>query len=329
MAVQFGVFTPETYEALRAGIQQESGILIRDMYFVDYQNGLDTNSGANRSAAIKTLNAAYTKAVAGKNDVVAVVSNGATSGFQRVTAGVTWAKAATHLIGISNGISSSNRASIRPLSGTTAFTPFFTLSAAGCLIQDIGLWSGFTTGTTSQIGTLVTGSYNRFANCHIVGMGDTASAEHAGSRSLKIGASGSGENEFINCTIGVDTVTRSAANASVEFAGATPRNKFVGCMFRFMTDDAAALGILGTGSGCMDRDNSFIDCTFINAIKSTSTAMTALCTLPASAGGLILLKNCTTVGITDLFSDATTGGQMYVDGAPPTAGTSGLAVNPT
>jgi hypothetical protein len=203
-----------------------------------------------------------------------------------------------------------------------------TVSASGCLFQNIGLWSGFTTGTTSQICLTVTGSYNKFDTCHIAGMADTESADHAGSRCLKIGSSGSGENEFVNCTIGVDTVTRSAANASIEFAGGTPRNKFIGCINRILTDDATALGILGTGASCMDRDQTFIDCQFINQVKSTGTAMTALVTLPASAGGLILLDRCTVVGVTDLFSDSTTAAQMYVDGGPPTSTTSGLAINP-
>jgi len=63
---------------------------------------------------------------------------------------------------------------------------------------------------------------NVFQNCQIAGMGDGESAASAGSRSLKIGSSGSGENLFEDCVIGLDTVTRSAANASVEFAGATP-----------------------------------------------------------------------------------------------------------
>ena len=327
--VTYGSFTPETYDELRSQIQQETGILVRTFYWADYANGLDTNLGTSRTDALKTLSAAYAKCEAGKNDAVVVVSTGASAGFQRLSAAFTWSKAATHLIGVSNGISSSPRASIRPTSGVTAFTPLFTLSASGCLIQDIGFWSGFTTGTTAQLGVVVTGSYNRFVRAHIVGMADAESAADAGSRSIKIGGSGAGENEFINCTFGVDTVTRSAANASVELVGATPRNKFVDCTFRFMTSAATPLGIIGSAAGCIDRDTTFIRCTFINAIKSTSTVMDGLSTLPASAGGMLVLKDCTLVGITEFGTDATTRGQIYVDGAAPTAATSGVAVNPT
>jgi hypothetical protein len=50
--------------------------------------------------------------------------------------------------------------------------------------------------------------------------------------------------------------------------------------------------------------------------------------MAASAGGLLFLKDCSAIGITDWFSDATTAAQMFVDGGAPTAATSGLAVNP-
>jgi hypothetical protein len=57
--------------------------------------------------------------------------------------------------------------------------------------------------------------------------------------------------------------------------------------------------------------------------------MNGLATLPASAGGLLMMKDCSMVGITEFGTDATTRGQIYVDGGAPTAATSGIAVNPT
>jgi hypothetical protein len=41
------------------------------------------------------------------------------------------------------------------------------------------------------------------------------------------------------------------------------------------------------------------------------------------------MKDCTLVGISEFGTDATTRGQVYVDGGAPTAGSSGIAVNPT
>ena len=57
--------------------------------------------------------------------------------------------------------------------------------------------------------------------------------------------------------------------------------------------------------------------------------MNGLATLPASAGGLLLIKDSTMVGITEFGTDATTRGQIYIDGASVVAATSGIAVNPT
>lgn len=43
----------------------------------------------------------------------------------------------------------------------------------------------------------------------------------------------------------------------------------------------------------------------------------------------MLTSDCTLVGITEFGTDATSRGQIYVDGGTVTAATSGIAVNPT
>ena len=122
----------------------------------------------------------------------------------------------------------------------------------------------------------------------------------------------------------------SAASLPISWlAAATPRNEFIGCNFPFYTSSATSLGILGSAASCIDRTTLFKGCTFGNAAQSGSTTMSALATLPASAGGLLLMKDCTLVGITEFGTDATTRGQIYVDGASVVAATSGIAVNPT
>ncbi|MFA9205012.1 MAG: hypothetical protein ACEQSH_01005, partial [Bacteroidia bacterium] len=193
----------------------------------------------------------------------------------------------------------------------------------GCIFANISLFNGFSTGGANQICWTDNGSRNYYYNVNYFGMAD------AGSRSLKIGSAGSGENTFDSCTIGGDTVTRSAANASLELAGGTPRNRFRDCIFPFQTSAATPLGILGTGASCIDRWNTFENCSFINNIKSTSTTMTVLASLTnASPGGLLLHKNSTLVGITD-FGDTNALANSYVDGGPPAAATTGIAVNPS
>ena len=312
-------------------------------YFVDYVNGSDGYPGTAEQP-LKTIYAAYAKMTSGNNDVCVIVGNGAASGSQRLskalaqavdssatTGTLTWAKNACHLIGMTAPTATAQRARIAPPTGTYTQATFgsgnfVVVTGAGCMFSNFSVFHGFSTGGNNQIAWTDSGGRNYYHNVDFGGAGDAASAQSTSSRSLLI--SGAGENTFVGCTFGLDTVTRTVANATVQLAGATARNVFIDCHWRFQTSAATALGILGTGAGCIDRDTNFVNCRFVNQVQSTSTTMDALATLPASAGGLLLMKNCTMVGITEFGTDATTRGQVYVDGAAPTAATSGIAVNP-
>ena len=290
---------------------------------------LGTQTGS-ASAPYTTLAAAYAAGRSGYNDVIVLVGNGAASGSARLSSGFTWAKSALHLVGIDSGGNISNRARIAPTAAVTAFANFFTVSGSGNRFANIQWFHGFDTGTTSMICMTVTGSRNLFTDCHIGGMGDAASAQNTGSRNLKIGSAGSGENGFVNCTIGIDTVARTVANASVEFAGATPRNYFENCRFPIWATANGVLGILGTGNGCVDRYQEFVNCRFINSIKSgAGTGMTAVGSFTtASPGGLVLLDQCTVVGATK-WGDTNFLANSYIGAHTGVNSSDGLAVNPT
>jgi hypothetical protein len=94
---------------------------------------------------------------------------------------------------------------------------------------------------------------------------------------------GGGEHTFINCTLGGDTVARSAANATVELAGGTARNSFVDCIFPFQTSAGTPLGVLASAASAIDRWTLFKGCSFINNVASTST--TIVCSCHASCFG--------------------------------------------
>ena len=312
-------------------------------YFVDPVNGADGNDGS-ADYPLATLYAAINRATSGNNDVIVLMSNGAASGTARLSTALAqtinsaatsgtlnWNKNATHLIGMGAPTRVGQRARIAPPTGTyTAATfgadTFINVTGAGCLFANIDIFVGFSTGSASMIGVLEAGGRNAYQNVNIQGMGDAASAGGANARTLKITSQ---ENTFTDCVLGLDTVARSAANATVELASGTARNSFIGCTFPFQTSAATPLGVLASAASAIDRWQLFQQCTFINNIKSTSTQMSALATLPASAGGLLLMKDCTMVGITEFGSDPTTLGQIYVDGASVVAATSGIAVNPT
>lgn len=322
--IKQGAFDADVANAINLNFQQ-LGMVAGNIIYLDPFAGYNGNSGQYPSQAVATLQAAYNGLREGKNDVAVLLSNGLTTSSARLASGFTWSKNEAHLMGYSSGVNISNRSRIAPTAATTAFANFFTVSGSGCLIQNVQFFQGFDTGTTAAIAMTVSGGRNMFNNCHIAGMADTASAQSSTSRNLLV--TGTGENEFVNCTIGIDTVTSNTTNASLEFAAATPRNQFRGCIFPRMTSSAGTLFIT-VATGGMDRFQYFDRCVFINAVNSASTTMTAACTLAASAGGMLFWKDCTVVGATDLFSDATTAAQMWMDGAAPTTTTSSLAIHP-
>jgi hypothetical protein len=297
-------------------------------FYVNPLIGADGNAGTP-DQPLSTLSGALARCTAGNNDVVFIVGNGGTSATCRLSSTLTWSKNATHLIGITAPAMIAQRARIAPTAGVTAFADFVNVTASGCAFMNFSTFDGFTTGTTAQRCWIDEGSRNYYGNVQFGGMGDAASAADAGSRSLVIGLAGSGENLFEHCVIGLDTVSRGAANASIEFKGGTPRNIFRKCVLPFYASASSPLGIIASGAASMDRFQLFEDCTFLNAASSGATTMSGLSTLAASAGGGIVFKNPTLVGITEFGTDATSRAQCWVDGGAPTAGTTGIAVNPT
>ena len=313
-------------------------------YFVDPVSGADGNEGSVE-LPLKTLYGALAKCTAGNNDVVVLVGNGAASGSARLstanaqsitpsatTGTLNWNKDATHLIGVCAPTGVAQRARIAPPSGTYTATTFgsdafINVTASGCYFANISVFCGFSTGSASMIAWTDSGSRNAYSNVNIFGMADAASAGGANARTLKL--NGGGEHTFIGCTLGGDTVTRSAANATVELAGGTARNSFIDCTFPFQCSAGTPLGLKVGAAAGMDRFALFKGCSFINNVGSTSTTMAALATLAASAGGQVVIQNSASVGITEFGSDANSLGQIYVDMAAPSASAGGIAVNPS
>ena len=313
-------------------------------YFVDPVNGADGNEGSVE-LPLKTLYGALNKCTAGNNDVVVLIGDGTAAGSARLstanaqtisssatTGTLNWNKDATHLIGVCAPTAVAQRARIAPPSGTyTAATfnsdAFINVTANGCYFANISVFCGFSTGSADMIAWTDSGSRNCYSNVNIYGMADAASAGGANARTLKL--DGGGEHTFINCTLGGDTVARSAANATVEFAGGTARNTFADCIFPFQASAATPLGVTVAAASGMDRWALFKGCSFINNVASTSTTLSAFATLAASAGGMLMIQNTAMVGITEFGSDATSLGQIYVDMAAPSASAGGIAVNPS
>lgn len=324
----FGAFTLQAAQAIQAAMQSAGLGTTGNVYYVNPAAGNDIGPGTTPQTAFQTLGAGYAALTEGNNDVLVLIGNGLSSGSARLSAAFTWAKDAAHLIGICAPSSISQRARIAPFTGAAqaAFANFFTVTGNGCLFSNVSWFQGFTAGVAASICLTISGSRNVFLNCDIEGMGDATSAASATSRNLKI-VGPAGENRFAHCNIGLDTITRTGANASVEFSGATVRNSFEDCTFPFYSGDGNTLGILGTGADCLDRWQMFKNCAFMNCIKSGATQMTVLASLTnAAPGGFFLLYSCISVGSTKL-GDTNALANTYVLGPTPVSGAY-LAINP-
>lgn len=300
-----------------------SGILpfTGNVFFVNESTGSDGNTGGMYDP-LATLTQALALCADGNNDVVFV------TGTVHVSSTLTWSKSKTHLIGLAPNLKSQARARISQ-TGSTVFTPLVSVTATECIFRNIGSFHGFAN-ASAQICWTDSGGRNEYTNCLFGGMGNATAAAQAGGRSLLVSGS-TGENTFRDCQIGLDTITRTGANATLEFASGTPRNTFVNCVLPMLAGDADPLFIKTGAAGAIDRFQWFQGCLFANAIGSTATAITQAVVMAASAGGVLVMQRCTLLGgnTSTNWGDATAMTQMYVDGGAPTAATTGLAVNPT
>lgn len=284
-------------------------------YFVNEATGSDGNTGA-ADQPFATLAHAQLAATANQDDVVVF------QGTIHTAATITWAKNRVHLIG--TGAPCENTRARISQSGSAVFTPLVNVTAQGCVFMNFATFHGFDDAST-QICWTDAGGRNCYTGVSFFGMGHATAAAQAGSRSLLISGS-TGENQFVSCFLGLDTVIRATnANATLELTGGSPRNTFRDCVFQSYVSAAGDLHVL-VASGGIDRYVAFQGCMFINAIESGGTALTVAITANASAGGLVLLDpTCVSVGAT-VFA---TTGPVYGAGPVPVATTSSLAIKYT
>jgi hypothetical protein len=268
---------------------------VGNIWYVDPSKSV-SGGGTTRDDAFITVREALAAATADNDDVVLIAgksSTGRTSEAQSIT----WSKRRTHLIG--NGaprrINSRNGMSFT----SAATTPSMTISANNCIFANVSI------AQFNDVNVLVniTGNYNTFINVHFQGIGNATTGDDTAARSVVL--TGAEENEFINCTFGLDTVARSAANASLELTGSCPRNKFIGCDFPAYADNAGAFFVKADTGNCYERFLKFENCTFTNAVQGSATAMTVGMDLSTTGNGSVYVMNCWWHGCTDLANNVT------------------------
>jgi hypothetical protein len=291
-------------------------------FFVNGQSGrgADGNDGTPESP-LATLPGALDRCRAGNNDVVIVMANGQASGSARLSETLEWNKDSTHLIGMTAPTNVGQRARIATTSDATVFTPMVNVVADGCAFLNFSTFYGFAD-DSAQVLWLDEGERNYYGNVHFGGFGAQLAADHVGSRCLVLGAAGAGRGEhlFEGCTLGLDTVERAAANATLEIIGGSPRITFRRCMFIMVADADAPNHILIPAAG-IDRWLLIDNC--VQNVYGTAQAVGNV--FGQGAAGNVIWKNSTSVNATDIAA----AGTFFVDGGAPTAGTSGIAVENT
>ncbi len=284
-------------------------------YFVRPRTGLDGNSGLSPQKALKTLAAALAKCVANQNDCVFLIAEGNASGntagtywttdYQSAT--LDWNKDLVHLIGVNLAGGIAGRARIAFLSTYATASNLFTVSANGCRIENIHAFAGVA--DTSPVGCCkVTGTRNKFINCHLAGIGNDAN-DIAGAYSLRL--SGAAENQFYNCEIGLDTIARgTGANSEILVDTIAARNYFEDCRIYALIEHASNHPLVKLAAATsIDRTLHFKNCAFINESVNYGIAQAGVFKLVADlTQGFILLENCWTNP-----SDASTAPKWDVD----------------
>ena len=280
-----------------------------NVWHVKPYSGLDANSGKSPRDAFKTVAKAHDAMTANQNDICLFYaeSNVSATTTDYQSSVLTWSKDLCHLIGVNAGNRISPRSRIAAISSWTSANPTMVVSADGCYISGIQIWSGMDDVTT--LGALkVTGQRNNFQRCHIAGMGVAAYNDIADAYSLLLSGTSCAENEFHECTIGANIQTLGAAvNSQIRTAALCFDNHFYDCEVRLKAGHNTNAIYLRVPTTTMQGQLSFNNCRFTNNGANT---LTYGAVIHASAGGKVYFKG-TSIDATDVASADET--NIFVD----------------
>lgn len=292
-----------------------------NFFYVDPTNGSDGNTGGP-SDPLASLTQALSNCTAGQNDTVLLLGG---AGQVSLTSTLTWSKSQTHLIGLGSSPQDRPVAQIQS-SGATAFTPLVNVTGTGCIFQDITAVHGFGS-TLAQICWAEAGGQNTYRRVSFKGMSNNIAGGVTGSRSVTIG--GLGRNYFEECSFGTDSVFRGADNSSLEFTNVTKQNTLRRCSFQAVSTTGASVHFSANSSGSIIGWQLFDQCAFINpgpkqSVPNVGSTLSGVAIMSATAGGLILLNGCVSVGATKWENSASN--FIFVDNVSAN-GTGGISVN--
>lgn len=284
-------------------------------YFVDTENGNDSNDGRTVATALASVTEAEDKCTASKNDVVAMIMRNTADA---PTATITWDKDYTHLIGLSQNVPGINQRCRISGTAANAITPVLTVSARGCIMRNFQVQNskGAVCG-----GVLVSGPYNYFENVYFNGMNASGGATAAGSYCLSVSGA---ENFFRNCTIGSCQTVRTSTNGALLISNGS--NRWVHCEIQGYSETAGNFLVkVDATSGLGDL--IFEDCLFYCQTVNWAAACNHAFGMSGGSSHYVILRgNCMFVGVSMGVADTVT--HVYTCGPTPNGG-AGVATTVT
>lgn len=292
-----------------------------DVYYVDYRNGSDTNDGETWETAFRTYSAAIAAVTSNNNDVILI--DGDSTVIETAMVNIT--KNRVHTIGMNGALGHYGQGAKIQCALAAGATNIATVQNTGIRNTFTGI--KFDNGNTVDEGLYAFaegGEYTRFLNCEFyksTDLDETAAAEF-----LHNGDS----TQFYDCTFGstaniiADDKIRPNVLVSATLSGKKCRDSyFENCLFFSKAGGTEHVAVYGANATDVERMLMFKDCSFINNPLSAATPAHAVGFGAAQTQGAVILKNCTSVDHT-VMAQAAVG--IYVDGAVPTFGTSGVSV---
>lgn len=240
----------ETQPALKIGAKILASEVLGDglpftfgtTYYVDYDNGLDTNDGLTPETPVKTVAYGYSLMATNKNDVLVL---SAYSGHP-LSAMLTVSKSRVHFIGSGIGFRKYGQRARITMGVTTATTDVFMIKnlGVGNTFSNIKFANGNTvTENVAAVGE--GGEYASYNNCEFYDSTELDSDTHA-----ELVCNGDSA-QFYNCTFGslADSVSGDKVRPAVLFTKET------------------------VGTGKVSRDVYFDGCNFWKNAGGTTTAM--------------------------------------------------------
>jgi len=294
------------------------------IYFVDYGNGSDGVGIKSNSItrAFKTLDKAVDTVTTNKNDVICLVGNST----HTLTEMLTVSKNRVHFVGLDAGARYYGQGAKVSLGATTAATDIGTIKNTGVrnTFQNIKFINGNT--VAEGIYCFVEGGeYTIINGCEIYKSTDldvTGAAELVmnGDSALVI-------NSLIGST--ANAISGDVIRANVLFtkglagAGKVSRDvTFENCRFWKRASNANNRFMYGANATDIERMLHIKDCLFFNTKLAAALPDECISFAAEQTQGFCLIDNCTSINNTKLST--TTG--VYIQGAVPTYGTSGISV---